>query len=102
MQNLEVLQRMGKYTGITLECAVPMNIENNEGPKVISAQIVIGTPGTIKKLLSLRKLSVTSMEVLVFDEADQMLAKVIISYILYICTLLYCALCSVFLSTTEY
>ena len=82
---------MGKYTRITLECAVPMNRENNEGPKVISAQIVIGTPGTIKKLLSLRKLSVTSMEVLVFDEADQMLAKVIISYILYICTLLYCA-----------
>ena len=91
MQNLEVLQRMGKYIGITLECVVPMNRENNEGPKVISAQIVIGTPGTIKKLLSLRKLSVTSMEVLVFDEADQMLAKVIISYILYICTLLYCA-----------
>ncbi|XP_002519437.2 DEAD-box ATP-dependent RNA helicase 38 [Ricinus communis] len=78
LQNLEVLRRMGKYTGISSHCAVPMDKGNNDRPKplsYISAQVVIGTPGTIKKLLSLRKLSISDMKVLVFDEADQMLAK---------------------------
>ncbi|XP_065856125.1 DEAD-box ATP-dependent RNA helicase 38 [Euphorbia lathyris] len=77
IQNLEVLRKMGKYTGITSESAIP-----SENPKdrakyreSIVAQIVIGTPGTIKRLMSNRALKVFDMKVLVFDEADHMLAK---------------------------
>ncbi|WCJ26137.1 ATP-dependent RNA helicase DBP5 [Euphorbia peplus] len=77
LQNLEVLRKMGKYTGITSESALPKGSEST-GLKFrtpMFAQIVIGTPGTIKRLMSLKKLSVTEMKVLVFDEADHMLAK---------------------------
>lgn len=79
LQNLEVLQRMGKFTDITWECAVPMDSRDyvpvsKRAP--VTAQIVIGTPGTINKWLTLKKLGMSYMKVLVFDEADHMLAEV--------------------------
>jgi ERCC4-related helicase len=43
---------------------------------LISAQVVIGTPGTIEKWMANRKLGMTQIKILVFDEADHMLAKV--------------------------
>ncbi|POO01838.1 DEAD-box ATP-dependent RNA helicase [Trema orientale] len=77
IQNLEVLRKMGRYTGITAECAVPMDSTNytpiNRRPPV-SAQVVIGTPGTIKKWMSYKKLGASYVKILVFDEADHMLA----------------------------
>ena len=76
---MEVLLKMGKYTGISSECAVPIESGNNDRSRSrppISAQVVIGTPGTIKRLMSQKKLGVADMKVLVFDEADHMLAKV--------------------------
>ncbi|XP_025688735.1 DEAD-box ATP-dependent RNA helicase 38 [Arachis hypogaea] len=39
------------------------------------AQVVIGSPGPIKKWISFKKLAVTRLKILVFDEADQMLAE---------------------------
>lgn len=80
---MEVLRKMGKYTGISSECAVPIESRNNDRSRSrppISAQVVIGTPGTIKRLMSQKKLGVTDMKVLVFDEADHMLAKVHIQH----------------------
>lgn len=79
-QNMEVLRKMGKYTGITSECAVPMDSRDympisKRAP--VSAQIVIGTPGTIKKWMSAKKLGTSYVRILVFDEADHMLAEVI-------------------------
>ncbi|PKI72560.1 hypothetical protein CRG98_007082 [Punica granatum] len=78
IQNMEVLQKMGKYTGITSEAAVPMDSSNylpiTKRPPV-TAQVVIGTPGTIKKWMSAKKLSGTFIKILVFDEADHMLAE---------------------------
>ncbi|XP_043711596.1 DEAD-box ATP-dependent RNA helicase 38-like [Telopea speciosissima] len=78
IQNLEVLRKMGKYTGITSECAIPMDstqyIPIAKLPPM-SAQIVIGTPGTIKKWMSAKKLSTRDIKILVFDEADHMLAE---------------------------
>ncbi|XP_062110323.1 DEAD-box ATP-dependent RNA helicase 38-like [Humulus lupulus] len=78
IQNLEVLLKMGRYSGISSECAVPMDSTNyisiNKRPPV-SAQIVIGTPGTIKKWMSAKKLGVSNVKILVFDEADHMLAE---------------------------
>ncbi|KAK6231730.1 Helicase [Theobroma cacao] len=80
IQNLEVLRKMGKHTGITSECAIPMDSSNylpiNKRPP-ITAQVVIGTPGTIKKWMSAKKLGVSCVKILVFDEADHMLAEFI-------------------------
>ncbi|KAL2335463.1 hypothetical protein Fmac_016676 [Flemingia macrophylla] len=78
IQNTEVLRKMGKYTGIASECAVPMDSRDalpiaKRAP--IMAQVVIGTPGTIKKWMSFKKLGATKLKILVFDEADQMLAE---------------------------
>ncbi|GAB2215139.1 hypothetical protein Drorol1_Dr00019516, partial [Drosera rotundifolia] len=72
-QNMEVLKKMGKYTGITAESALPdtLVVKNREQ---ITAQVIIGTPGTLKRLVSFGKLSLNHMKILVFDEADHMLA----------------------------
>ncbi|XP_061343695.1 DEAD-box ATP-dependent RNA helicase 38-like [Gastrolobium bilobum] len=78
IQNTEVLRKMGKYTGISSECAIPADSRDvlpiaKRAP--IMAQVVIGTPGTINKWMTFKKLGVTSLKILVFDEADQMLAE---------------------------
>ncbi|XP_028789933.1 DEAD-box ATP-dependent RNA helicase 38 [Neltuma alba] len=78
IQNTEVLRKMGKYTGITSECAIPADSRDTipiakRAP--IMAQVVIGTPGTIKKWMSYKKLGAARLNILVFDEADQMLAE---------------------------
>ncbi|CAM8910272.1 unnamed protein product [Rhodiola kirilowii] len=75
IQNLEVLQKMGKYTGITSECAVPKHSVPASKRPVVMSQVVIGTPGTIKILISEKKLSLNFLRMLVFDEADHMLAE---------------------------
>ncbi|CAL5334645.1 unnamed protein product [Camellia sinensis] len=78
IQNMEVLKKMGKYAGITSECAIPMDSTNympiSKRPP-ITAQVVIGTPGTINKWVSAKKLSMSFLKILVFDEADHMLAE---------------------------
>ncbi|KAK8651238.1 hypothetical protein V6N13_140847 [Hibiscus sabdariffa] len=66
---------MGKYTGITSECGVPMDhIPIHQRPPIM-AQVVIGTLGTIKSWMSTKKLGVSFLKILVFDEADHMLAE---------------------------
>lgn len=71
--------KMGKFTGITSICAIPTDSAHyvpiaKRAP--ITEQVVIGTPGTIKKWMSAKKLSTREMKILVFDEADHMLAEV--------------------------
>lgn len=77
-QNQAVLTKMGKYTGITSFLAIPMDSSNYipvaKCPSVTD-QVVIGTPGTIKKWTSARKLATRDVKILVFDEADHMLAE---------------------------
>ncbi|GMP84777.1 hypothetical protein CsSME_00038171 [Camellia sinensis var. sinensis] len=78
IQNMEVLKKMGNYTGITSECAIPMDSSNyvpisKRAP--VTAQVVIGTPGTINKWVTAKKLSTNYLKILVFDEADHMLAE---------------------------
>ncbi|CAA6671271.1 unnamed protein product [Spirodela intermedia] len=77
-QNEAVLLKMGKFTGITSVCAIPTDSAHyvpiaKRAP--ITEQVVIGTPGTIKKWMSAKKLSTREMKILVFDEADHMLAE---------------------------
>ncbi|KAK6140064.1 hypothetical protein DH2020_026199 [Rehmannia glutinosa] len=78
IQNMEVLLKMGKFTGITSELAIPADSANyipiHKRPP-ITAQVIIGTPGTICKWILARKLGMSQMKILVFDEADHMLAQ---------------------------
>lgn len=74
IQNMEVLRKMGKYSGITSMCAIPGDKSIKRGERILS-QIVIGTPGTLKRYMSNRNLIVNDMKILVFDEADHMLAQ---------------------------
>lgn len=78
IQNEEVLLKMGKFTGITSTCAVSSSDANRvsssrRGPVV--DQVVIGTPGTVKKWITSKILNTTHIKILVFDEADHMLAQ---------------------------
>ncbi|EPS61260.1 hypothetical protein M569_13538 [Genlisea aurea] len=85
IQNMKVLQKMGKFTGITSELAIPTDqyipIQKREA---IMSQVVIGTPGTIQKWIQVKKLGMSQMRILVFDEADHMLAEVIYSFLRFI------------------
>ncbi|KAL5716094.1 RNA helicase [Ranunculus cassubicifolius] len=72
IQNMEVLKRMSKHTRISSYCAIAGNTVMET--VAIFDQIVIGTPGTVKGLISRKKLSTRQLIFLVFDEADHMLA----------------------------
>uniref|UniRef100_A0A6V7QRH4 RNA helicase n=1 Tax=Ananas comosus var. bracteatus TaxID=296719 RepID=A0A6V7QRH4_ANACO len=77
-QNQSVLERMGKFTGITSKCAIPSASRDaipiaKQPP--ITDQVVIGTPGTMKSWINSRKLSTRDIQILVFDEADHRLAE---------------------------
>ncbi|KAL6507867.1 DEAD-box ATP-dependent RNA helicase 38 [Orobanche gracilis] len=80
IQNMEVLLKMGKFTGVSSELAIPADTANyipiHKRPP-ITAQVIIGTPGTICKWMQARKMGMSQMKILVFDEADHMLAEVI-------------------------
>ncbi|XP_020273955.1 DEAD-box ATP-dependent RNA helicase 38-like [Asparagus officinalis] len=77
-QNQAVLMKMGKYTGITSFLAISTDASSYvpvaKCPPVTD-QVVIGTPGTIKKWTSAKKLGTRDVKILVFDEADHMLAE---------------------------
>ncbi|KAL5976612.1 DEAD-box ATP-dependent RNA helicase 38 [Asimina triloba] len=78
VQNQEVLLKMGTHTGITSVCAIPTDSSNYipiaKRPPV-TEQVIIGTPGTIKKWMTAKKLGMREIKILVFDEADHMLAE---------------------------
>ncbi|KAJ0872762.1 putative RNA helicase [Helianthus annuus] len=78
IQNMEVLLKLGKYTGITSELAIPADKASyipvaKRAP--MTAQVIIGTPGTVNKLVAAKKLGTSFLKILVFDEADHMLAE---------------------------
>ncbi|KAI3683834.1 hypothetical protein L1987_84349 [Smallanthus sonchifolius] len=78
IQNMEVLLKMGKYTGVTSEMGLAVDKANyipvsKRAP--VTAQVIIGTPGTINKWIAAKKLGTSNLKILVFDEADHMLAE---------------------------
>ncbi|KAF5784104.1 putative RNA helicase [Helianthus annuus] len=86
IQNMEVLLKLGKYTGITSELALPADKASyipvaKRAP--MTAQVIIGTPGTVNKLVAAKKLGTSFLKILVFDEADHMLAEVTTVYFKY-------------------
>lgn len=69
MQNLAVLEKTGKHTGITSRRAVLMDGVSIQKCPPITDQVVIGTPGTMRKWVALKKLGLSGVKILVFDEA---------------------------------
>ncbi|PWA80584.1 P-loop containing nucleoside triphosphate hydrolases superfamily protein [Artemisia annua] len=77
-RNMEVLQKMGKFTGITSELATRKESISVFTRPPVTTQVVIGTPGTINKWIVAKKLGTSCLNILVFDEADHMLAEVLL------------------------
>ncbi|MFS8013242.1 putative RNA helicase [Helianthus anomalus] len=75
VQNMEVLLKMGKFTGITSDLFIPAD-KANYIP--VTAQVIIGTPGTINRLIAAKKLGTSHLKILVFEEADYLLLEVIL------------------------
>ncbi|PWA48564.1 LOS4 [Artemisia annua] len=71
----ELVIQMGKFTGVTTELGLPDNYKRIDKRAPISAQVIIGTPGTIKVWIEAKKLGTYNLKILVFDEADHMLAQ---------------------------
>jgi len=73
VQNVRVVAQMGKHTSIQIASTADTVGRRYDA---ISDQIVIGTHGTIKNWMGRNRiLPVDGMRILVFDEADEMLAR---------------------------
>lgn len=62
---------MGKFTQVQTEYAIKDNLPKDA--KHITAQIVVGTPGTMTDLMRRKVIDVSEVKVFVLDEADNML-----------------------------
>lgn len=69
IQNIMVLEKMGKFTGIT---AASTTVWRDRKSRV-SDQVVIGTHGRLKDWVSKRMLQIDNIRILVYDEADEMM-----------------------------
>jgi ATP-dependent RNA helicase DDX19/DBP5 len=71
---------MARYTGVTTASTAnadsnPLSTSSSRLGKIVD-QVVIGTPGTLKRWMTRdRILETKHIKILVFDEADQMLAQ---------------------------
>lgn len=72
IQNLQVLERMAKYTSIAATSTASGSAEVSRRDKIVD-QVVIGTHGKLHHWISRRILPLRHMKILVFDEADEML-----------------------------
>ncbi|ODQ67762.1 DEAD-domain-containing protein [Nadsonia fulvescens var. elongata DSM 6958] len=69
-QTMDVVNAMGKYTNIKTAFGIPGSVEKNE---IVTAPIVVGTPGTVLDLIRRKQLNTSAIKVFVLDEADNML-----------------------------
>ena len=72
IQNVGVMQKMGKYTNISIASTADPKYDGYNKEKVIG-QIVIGTPGRLLRWMREKQLDCSKVNCLVFDEADNML-----------------------------
>ena len=75
---MEVLLKMRNFTGITSELGLPTDRTNSRSRESLTTQVIIATPGTINKWIAIKKLATSDLKILVFDEANHMLAEVIL------------------------
>ncbi|KAF9060052.1 DEAD-domain-containing protein [Rhodocollybia butyracea] len=70
-QIMSVVIAMGKFTQVQTEYAIKDNLPRNATR--ITAQIIVGTPGTMIELMRKKVIDVSDVKVFVLDEADNML-----------------------------
>ncbi|KAJ3886880.1 DEAD-domain-containing protein [Lentinula edodes] len=70
-QIMSVVIAMGKFTSVQTEYAIKENLPRNATR--ITAQIIVGTPGTMIDLLRRKVIDASGVRVFVLDEADNML-----------------------------
>ena len=71
-QIVGVIQVMGQFMeGLTVDAAIPMDAAQRK--RILTAHIIVGTPGTVMDLTRRRQLDQRNIRVLVVDEADNML-----------------------------
>jgi len=70
-QIMSVITAMGKFTNVQTEYAIKDNLPRDATN--ITAQIIVGTPGTMTDLIRRKVIDVSSIKVFVLDEADNML-----------------------------
>ncbi|KAF8150863.1 P-loop containing nucleoside triphosphate hydrolase protein [Crassisporium funariophilum] len=70
-QIMSVVTAMGKFTNVQTEYAIKDNLPRDATN--ITAQIIVGTPGTMSDLIRRKVIDVNHVKVFVLDEADNML-----------------------------
>ena len=71
-QILGVVQVMGQFMeGLQVDAAIPVDLANRK--RILTAPVIVGTPGTVMDLIRRRQLEPRNIMVLVLDEADNML-----------------------------
>ncbi|KAF8813348.1 DEAD-domain-containing protein [Phlegmacium glaucopus] len=70
-QIMSVITAMGKFTNVQTEYAIKDNLPKDATN--VTAQIIVGTPGTMTDLIRRKVIDVTHVKVFVLDEADNML-----------------------------
>eukprot|EP00871_Galdieria_phlegrea_P003195 jgi/Galph1/3877/GphlegSOOS_G2545.1 len=69
----QVVETMGKYTGVSVFCAVKQTEEErNTRLSAINDHIIIGTPGRVMDLIKRRLFNPKTVKIFVLDEADVM------------------------------
>ena len=71
-QIMDSVEQMGKFTKVTTMMALKDSIEKGQQ---ITANIVVGTPGTVMDVIKRKALDTRDIKVLVLDEADNMLDR---------------------------
>jgi len=74
MQIFEVFEQLGKYTGLNIVC---LHGGVEQSPQIAKLRrgvdVLIATPGRMFDLVSQKHIKLTKVEILILDEADQML-----------------------------
>ena len=68
---MSVVINMGKFTQVQTEYAIKENLPRSATH--VTAQIIVGTPGTMYDLLRRKVIDTSELKVFVLDEADNML-----------------------------
>ncbi|KAK9828467.1 hypothetical protein WJX72_000149 [[Myrmecia] bisecta] len=74
VQNMSVLERMGKFSAISATSTAAADHEFSRSTR-INQQVVVGTHGKLKNWMSKRIMPTEHIQILVFDEADEMLKR---------------------------
>lgn len=70
-QIMSVVVAMGKFTPVQTEYAIKDHLPRSASK--VTAQVIVGTPGTMTDLIRRKVIDVSEVKIFVLDEADDML-----------------------------